>query len=504
MRVLLLAYELESFSLCKLAKRLQADGHEVLLVNCDYYNFIDSNWIRDYYAEQGFDNWINFSNEYEDLYYCEPDVDRDFLKDFEKNWCENKNINQLLMSDPVLARHHHHREPYYTAIESEDQRYYWAEQLIKWILNIIDDFEPDLLFTIKRTYFVKNVAAQISLATNCPMLTLIRSRLGNRSHIVDNFGYGTEERAKQYINTEFTSSELDAAREEISQFKKKTNKSLYEASSQQKIADGDLYSTTEVLRFLCERGIKISSKMLLGKKKKYRRGFFNGNYFNSHWPNVIYHYSRVGFNRLKYIYKNPFEQNIPSQPFVYFPLHTLPESSTLTLSSEYFEGDLIRHLSKECPAGLQIAVKENPNMVGIRPFKFYRRMKSIPNVRMIDPTVSSKQLITESRGVCGISGTALLEAAMLETVTHAFGRPEFESVLTYTGHDSVQRFVKDCMDGQQVSSEKVTRYVKYLTDFGVEIPLKAMRTQPSSDEFKKGVEKMYQLFQSEIDTRDYS
>lgn len=504
MRILLLGYELESFSLCKLSKRLQADGHEVKLLNCDYYNFIDSDWIRDFYDEQNFDAWTNFSSEYKRLYEEESDVDWGFLREFESQYCENKNLQQLLMSDPVLARHHHNRDPYYTPFESEDQRYYWAQLQIQWLSNIIEDFDPDLLFTIKRTYFVKNVAAQIAMSTGIPMLTLIRSRLGESCHMVENFGYGTSDRVTEYLSSEFSESGLEEARHEIESFREETDQSLYEASSQQKIADGDLYSTTDVVRFLAERTFKIGSKIALRKKRKYRSGFFNGNYFNSHFPRVLYHYGRVGYNRLKYVHRNPFQQSLPDRPFVYYPLHTLPESSTLTLSTEYFEGDLIRHLSKECPAGMEIAVKENPNMVGVRPFEFYDEMKSVPNVRLLDPTVSSKRLIRESRGVCGISGTALLEAAMLNTITLTFGHPEFESVLTYSGHEDVESFVEDCDAGRNDESDDVVKYVKFLLDNGTDIPLRKMRTEPDSQEFEAGVEMLYELLQTEIERIDYS
>ena len=504
MRILLLAFELESFSLCKLAKRFQKNGHKVKIVNCDYYNFIDDSSIEEYYQKQKFDAWENFSNKYRYLYKNNSTVDWEYLREFESKRCVNKNIQQLLMSDPVLARHHHNRDPYYTSFESKEQRYYWAELQIRWLSNILDDFNPDLLFTIKRTYFIKNIAAQIAMSTDLPMLTLIRSRLENRCHLVDNFGYGTEDRAQQYIEDTYSESNLAPARQKIESFQTQTDQSLYDANSQQKIADGDLYSTTDVVKFLFERAAKVGSKIALRKKRKYRRGFFKGNYFNSHWPNVIYHYSRIGYNRLKYVHRNPFEQQIPDRPFIYYPLHTLPESSTLTLSTEYFEGDLIRHLAKECPAGIEVVVKENPNMVGVRPFDFYEEMKAIPNVRLLDPTVSSKRLIRESRGVCGISGTALLEAAMLDTPTHTFGHPEFESVLSYSGYDGVKPFLAECDVALDDKSDDVAKYVMYLLETSVELPLREMRTQPESQQFKDGVDTMYNLLRSEIDQRGYS
>lgn len=143
-------------------------------------------------------------------------------------------------------------------------------------------------------------------------------------------------------------------------------------------------------------------------------------------------------------------------------------------------------------------------MVGVRPFEFYDEMKSIPNVSLLDPTVSSKRLIRESRGVCGISGTALLEAAMLDTITLTFGHPEFESVLTYSGHKDVESFVEDCHAGRKDESDAVVKYVEFLLDNGSDIPLQEMRTEPDSQKFELGIEALYELLLTEMERINYS
>jgi capsule polysaccharide export protein KpsC/LpsZ len=181
---------------------------------------------------------------------------------------------------------------------------------------------------------------------------------------------------------------------------------------------------------------------------------------------------------------------------VYVPLHTLPESSTLTLSTEYYEADLVRFMAKELPATVDIVVKENPNMIGTRPFAYYETLATIPNVHLLDPTVQSKRLIREARGVCGISGTALLEAAMLETPTHHFGSPEFEAVLDYEGHEEFSQFASACAEGRASRNpERVERYVQYVMNEGREIPLTSIRTDPGSKAWKNGTRTVYELFE---------
>jgi hypothetical protein len=234
------------------------------------------------------------------------------------------------------------------------------------------------------------------------------------------------------------------------------------------------------------------------KKTKYR-GVLRVNYFNSHYPSTAVFRSRVAYNKLKYIYANPFEESIPDQRFIYVPLHTLPESSTLTLSTEYYESDLIRFISKELPAGFELAVKENPNMVGLRPFNYYDELTELPNVCLLDPTIQSKELIQQSEGVAGVSGTALLEAAVLGKPTHAFGHPEFEAVVDYHGHAEFNSFVRACTTEEgQKDPNRVVKYLQFVIDNGREMSLEPINTDGKSDDFWEVVTIIEEMLRNEI------
>lgn len=116
--------------------------------------------------------------------------------------------------------------------------------------------------------------------------------------------------------------------------------------------------------------------------------------------------------------------------YVLFPLHVLRESSTLTLGPDYVEIDVIRELSHRLPVGVMVAVKENPNMVGLRLNSEIKAVKELPNVVYISPAAKTSELIRQAIGVVGISGTALLEGAILRVPAFAVGSPEFANALS--------------------------------------------------------------------------
>ncbi|MCS4181775.1 capsular biosynthesis protein [Salinibacter ruber] len=499
MRILFVAYELEAQAMAVLAQRLQEDGHDVLVAQGDYYDFSDEWGVHQFFEERGFDAWVDCATEYERLYDDSWSVDWKYLHRFEEKYCVTKNIQQLLLTDPILGRHHHFRHPYYTPIQDSDLQYYWLELLLRWSEKLLETFDPDLVVTFRRNYLIKNVFSQFSAAVGLPMATIIRSRLGDKCHLVRNFGYGTSASIRKFLEADHEEKELQKALEHVDQFRRSGDGvGLYDARSQQRVRENQLYTTREILVNLKNKWTSFIRKSLFGKKERYR-GILKGDHFDSHDLLKIFFSARRAINRVRYLCRNPFKEGLPDRPFVYMPLHTLPESSTLTLSTEYFERDLIRYIAKELPAHFAIAVKENPNMVGPRPYGYYEQIQEIPNVRLMDPAVPSKRLIRRSRGVVGISGTALLEAAVLRKPTLCFGHPEFESVLDYRGHSGLDEFLSACVarEGPRDPS-KVVKYIQYILNYGRDVPLRDVRLSPGSEKFDHGLETIESMIRTEM------
>lgn len=497
MKIILIAYEVESFAMCRLAKLLEEDGHEAWVVNGDYYSFIDNTSIREYYRKHNLDRWVNFEQEYRKLYTTEYKVDWDYLKSFEKRFCKTKNLSQLIMTDPILSRSHHERRPYYSPIKQENLLYYWVELQLKWCESLIDKISPDIIFTIERNYFVKNAIWQIASAKGVRMLTLIHSRVNGTFYISNNFGYGTSNRIKAYLENDQDDSEnLQEAKEYIKHFRDNLFSSIPDTPVKT-LLEQKWLSSRQILRYFL-RAIKEITIHGLTKKNRYR-GRFKSNYFNSSTLMTILYICRYTLNKLRFKYFNPCQSGLCPEPFIYMPLHELPESSTLTLSTEYYEADLIRFISKELPAGMRLVVKEHPNMVGIRSFSFYSALKELPNVVLLDPRYSSKDAVTKSFGVTGISGTALLEAAMLERPTHCFGKPEFLDIIDFKDYSGFKDFIKQCGDNKpSINFKRTLRYVEYMLTNTIDLPLRDIFYRRKSSHFTKGLSVLYETLRSQL------
>lgn len=106
--------------------------------------------------------------------------------------------------------------------------------------------------------------------------------------------------------------------------------------------------------------------------------------------------------------------SVEDEKFVMYPLHYHPEASTSVLSwANFNEIDIIRTIACSLPRNFKLYVKDHPTAKGFLSFRDYRRIKSIPNVRLIDAKLNSKYLIRKSYGVITLTSTVGYEALIL-------------------------------------------------------------------------------------------
>ena len=104
-----------------------------------------------------------------------------------------------------------------------------------------------------------------------------------------------------------------------------------------------------------------------------------------------------------------------SVPFVYFPLHQMPERELL-ISSPFNTNqiEIIKHISKSLPISYRLYVKEHPTQSTRewRDTSFYKEILSIPNVQLLHYSVKSEDVLKKCSLVITIHGAAGLEAAL--------------------------------------------------------------------------------------------
>lgn len=117
-------------------------------------------------------------------------------------------------------------------------------------------------------------------------------------------------------------------------------------------------------------------------------------------------------------------------PSCYYPLHLEPEATILTYSPWLRDQlEVCRLISQALPVNWKLIIKENPLMLGLRNLKYYKQLKRLPNVQLIDPTISSRNVILNSDITITLCGTASMEARILGKPSISLGRPPFLGML---------------------------------------------------------------------------
>lgn len=112
-----------------------------------------------------------------------------------------------------------------------------------------------------------------------------------------------------------------------------------------------------------------------------------------------------------------------NENFVFFPLQFEPESGLLHTS--YFKTnqlEVIKQVARALPVGYKLYIKEHPTMVMYRPRSFYKALKKNPNVKLINPTTKSFDIILQAKLITAISSSCGWEATLLKKPVITFGQ----------------------------------------------------------------------------------
>jgi hypothetical protein len=123
---------------------------------------------------------------------------------------------------------------------------------------------------------------------------------------------------------------------------------------------------------------------------------------------------------------------LEGQPFVYYPLHTEPETALQSLSPEYFyQHSCIAALSRDLPAGVKLAVKETYEAIGRRPTDFYAQLADFKNVVILDSMELGLEVVRQARAIATITGTGGFEAAVMGKPVISFGKHNHYNLLDH-------------------------------------------------------------------------
>lgn len=363
-------------------------------------------------------------------------LDLVFLKNFEKEY-GLPNLWPYLWVDRVimfglLAREYPYNTPKYT----HEEMMRILQVKAKAINKFLDDEKPDFIFMIVVGGLGTMLLYQIAKKKNIKVIVITETRLGDGIILNDNYQNfnWAEEKFNDLQKRNQRSVKAKAAKDYLEKFRQHPTTYSYDPS----------------LKIIGERRQQL--KKLLPKNlikslywyAKYVWRYLDKKGYNDYCEEnpLTYLLDRlkrktraiIGFNFL-------YDLANLNEDFAYFPLHVEPEMSTLLFAPFWTDQiNLIKQIAKSLPLHFKLYIKEHPMMLSYRTHAFYRELKKIPNVKLINHSFNSFELIRKAKLIVTITGSTGWEAVMLKKPVITFGNV-FYNVLS---------MVKKCVQIEQL------------------------------------------------------
>ena len=160
--------------------------------------------------------------------------------------------------------------------------------------------------------------------------------------------------------------------------------------------------------------LKAAKEFLLASENNNVKSHYT--YFGRSKKKVLFdsiELSRKRKKRKAYIDRK-FETEIKNEPFVYFPMGSDPEASTLLAAPfQNNQVEIIKQVAKSIPIEYKLYVKEHPfqEQRNWRDISNYEEIMEIPNVKLLHPSVKINEIYKKCSLVVTVTGTAGFEAA---------------------------------------------------------------------------------------------
>ncbi len=127
--------------------------------------------------------------------------------------------------------------------------------------------------------------------------------------------------------------------------------------------------------------------------------------------------------KLNYYFHINYDEFDVKKEYYFYPLHLEPEAVVLYWGDGFYKNQvkLIENIAAQLPPNTYLYVKDHPHAREYRDFADYKKIQAIPNVKLLDPNISSRPIILKSKGVFTINGTAGFEALLMNKQVYVFG-----------------------------------------------------------------------------------
>lgn len=405
------------------------------------------------------------------LNYQKEKIDLDFLRQLEKDYgipflWPYLTVDRILMHGQLL-REYPYDQPKYTHQELMQM----LQKAAKAVLKFLDEQKPDFLFFSVAGDLTSRLLYMFAKKRGIQIIFGELSRFPDSYMITDDFErfHWAEERFKKMQAGEITVKEerIKEAKKLIADFRANPRPYNFE----------DFLKNRALNRF---RQFKfLLPHHWLAFWRSAWRMFYNY-YF------TVYRHDYTTINPWHYLwdrlkrktrvligYNDLYDKMDPTEDYVYFPLNAEPEVFLLLYAP--FANDqlaVVKDLAKSLPLHYKLYVKDHTVMYGFRQRKFYRELKKMPNVKLINPNISSFDIIAHAKLVATITGTGGWEAIMFGKPAITFGYTFYNNLSTVRYCDNRHQLpylIKEQLENFRGNEEELTLFIAALLEDTVKV-----------------------------------
>jgi hypothetical protein len=339
--------------------------------------------------------------------------DNDYLNSFEEKY----HIN--LWSIAYTERAFNQYNNYYRFNRNEILSI--LEQECKFFEKVLEDCKPNFLLLNMTERHHTHLLCELAKAKGIKVLMLVNTRFGHRMIISEdmdimdstvdyNPNSSDKVRTADELFEYFTQNQFYTSLTNVEDKMYTYRKNLFGAAAQFFLFSGSREYRKHYTNHGKTRTKALLVESLILMKKAYRQFFIN----------------------------RCFTRKIDkARSFVYFPLHADPERALLQSAPYYTDQiEVVKNVAKSLPINYELLVKDHPLMKlsGWRSLSNYKRILELPNVKLVNPSLSRDELMKNCSLVITIGGTSAVEAAF-------YGKPSliFADVWGYTVLSSIQK-----------------------------------------------------------------
>jgi len=390
--------------------------------------------------------------------YKNEKLDIDYLRMLEKTY-GIPNLWPYLMVDRTFMFSQGIREyPFSEPFKSHEDLLRILQVTAKSVIALLENEKPDAIVFSVVGALSSLLLYHIARAKGIPTHVIFPSLLENRFIVSSRHDhFSLKEELGAGFDVSPAAEALRTAREFLASFRASPQPYYKEFTP-----DAQQVSRAQHLRFLAPHRVGNSLNTVVREFQRYYLKEKEDDYSSIHPWHFLFDRVRRKLRNVRGI--ADFYDALPSSElFAFFPLQYEPEISLL-VQAPFITSQIeaVRLAARSLPVGWKLYVKEHPQMVGYRPRAFYRALKKIPNVRVVDPSVKSFGLTASSGLVIVISSTAGFEACLLKKPVVTLGN-HFYNDLSFVKHcerpSDMARLVQEQVNSFAYDEEELVHYI---------------------------------------------